>query len=374
MVVLFPFVGDSVGGSHISTLELYYALIDKKITALIVLHVHDCPLAKYLRNKNIPFYVLKPSALAGSSPKKIDIIVGIISNFFNFVKFIKKYKIDIVHGNDLRVNLSWSIPAKIYTKGFVWHQRTLLSDSKLWFLIRYMCNYFIAISNAVMQSAPININNNKKQIIYNPFNVDSTTNKKLERKCIFDRYSLPQDCFLIGCVGRIVDYKNIDYVINNICNIRKKSNKNVYLIIIGSGPDKYVEKLIEHAKNIGAYDYIKLTGFINNPYKIISSLNLLIAPSTKDAFGRSIVEAMLQKTLVLAANSGGHIDIIDDGYNGFLYDSNSKKDLVDKVLMIMNSVNIEKLSENSYGFAKLNFATNKHSASVLAVYDNLLSH
>ena len=231
MVVLFPFVGDSVGGSHISTLELYYALIDKKITALIVLHVHDGPLAKYLRNKNIPFYVLKPSALAGSSPKKIDIIVGIISNFFNFVKFIKKYKIDIVHGNDLRVNLSWSIPAKIYTKGFVWHQRTLLSDSKLWFLIRYMCNYFIAISNAVMQSAPININNNKKQIIYNPFNVDSTTNKKLERKCIFDRYSLPQDCFLIGCVGRIVDYKNIDYVINNICNIRKKSNKNVYLII-----------------------------------------------------------------------------------------------------------------------------------------------
>ena len=174
MKILFPFVGDSVGGSHISTLTLYSSLINDNIAAIIVLHEDNGPLSKYLRNKNIPFSILKSSKLAGESPNKLSIIIGIVTNFINFSKFIKIHGIDIVHGNDLRVNLSWSLPAKIFAKGFVWHQRTLLSTSKLWFLIRYLSDYFVAISDAVMQATPKNIKDYQKKIVYNPFNTHSS--------------------------------------------------------------------------------------------------------------------------------------------------------------------------------------------------------
>ena len=374
MKILFPFVGDSVGGSHISTLTLYSSLINDNIAAIIVLHEDNGPLSKYLRNKNIPFSILKSSKLAGESPNKLSIIIGIVTNFINFSKFIKIHGIDIVHGNDLRVNLSWSLPAKIFAKGFVWHQRTLLSASKLWFLIRYLSDYFVAISDAVMQTAPKNIKNYQKKIVYNPFNTHSPIDKKIDKKLVIEGYNLPQDCFLLGCVGRIVNYKNIDFVIKNIADIYHNINKNVYLIVVGSGTEEYVNELKKYTRDIGVDSRIIFTGFLYNPNKIITSLDLLIAPSLIDAFGRTIVEAMLQKTPVLAAKSGGHIGIISDGVNGIFYDPTIKGDFIDKTSTIMNNEDIGMLSNEAYQFAQNNFSSKQHLSSILSIYNHLLKN
>ena len=372
MKILFPFVGDSVGGSHISTLELYSSLIDENITTLIVLHEDNSPLSQYLRNKNIPFSILKSSKLAGETSGKLSIIIGIMTNFFHFSKFIKRHKIDIVHGNDLRINLSWSLPAKFVAKGFVWHQRTLLSNSKLWLLIRYLCDYFVAISDVVMQSAPRNIQDRQKKMIYNPFNINYSTNKELERKYTIEKYNIPSNCFLVGCVGRVVDYKNIDFIIKNISEIYCSINKNIYLIVAGAGPEEYVNELREYAYNVGVSDHVIFTGFINDPNRLISSLDLLVAPSHVDAFGRTIVEAMLQKTPVLAAKSGGHLNIISEGVNGTFYEPTIKDDFFKKISIIMDRTNISELSDNAYQFAQFNFSPKQHLNNILPIYHNLL--
>ena len=372
MKILFPFVGDSIGGSHISTLTLYSSLVDSNISALIVLHEDNGPLSQYLRNKNIPFSILKSSRLAGESHRKLSIIISILTNFFRFSRFIRMHKIDIVHGNDLRVNLSWSLPSRFASKGFIWHQRTLLSSSKFWLLIRYLCDYFVAISDVVMQSAPRNIQDSQKKIAYNPFNIDSSLDKELERKCTIEKYSLLKDCFLIGCVGRIVDYKNINFVIKSIFDIRHSLNKNVYLIVVGTGSEEYVNELKKYAKSLGVSSYIIFTGFLDNPNKIVTSLDLLVAPSLIDAFGRSIIEAMIQKTPVLAAKSGGHIDIISDGVNGMFYEPTIKDDFIKKISIIMNMTNISALSDNAYQFAQSNFSPKQHLNNILTIYQNIL--
>ena len=372
MKILFPFVGDSVGGSHISTLGLYSSLINEGISAIIVIHKDKGPLSEYLLNKNIPFHVLKTSRLSGEVPSKLSIVVGVMINYFRFAKFIRTHEIDIVHGNDLRINLSWSLPAKFVAKGFVWHQRTLLSNSKLWLLIRYLCDYFVAISDVVMQSAPRNIQDRQKKMIYNPFNINYSTNKELERKYTIEKYNIPSNCFLVGCVGRVVDYKNIDFIIKNISEIYCSINKNIYLIVAGAGPEEYVNELREYAYNVGVSDHVIFTGFINDPNRLISSLDLLVAPSHVDAFGRTIVEAMLQKTPVLAAKSGGHLNIISEGVNGTFYEPTIKDDFFKKISIIMDRTNISELSDNAYQFAQFNFSPKQHLNNILPIYHNLL--
>ena len=57
-------MGDSVGGSHISTLELYSSLINANVLAIIVLHMDGGPLSKYLHIRNIPFMKLADEAAA----------------------------------------------------------------------------------------------------------------------------------------------------------------------------------------------------------------------------------------------------------------------------------------------------------------------
>ena len=372
MKILFPFVGDSVGGSHISTLGLYSSLINEGISAIIVIHKDKGPLSEYLLNKNIPFHVLKTSRLSGEVPSKLSIVVGVMINYFRFAKFIRTHEIDIVHGNDLRINLSWSLPAKFVAKGFVWHQRTLLSNSKLWLLIRYLCDYFVAISDVVMQSAPRNIQDRQKKMIYNPFNINYSTNKELERKYTIEKYNIPSNCFLVGCVGRVVDYKNIDFIIKNISEIYCSINKNIYLIVAGAGSEEYVNELREYAYNVGVSDHVIFTGFINDPNRLISSLDLLVAPSHVDAFGRTIVEAMLQKTPVLAAKSGGHLNIISEGVNGTFYEPTIKDDFFKKISIIMDRTNISELSDNAYQFAQFNFSPKQHLNNILPIYHNLL--
>jgi glycosyltransferase involved in cell wall biosynthesis len=370
--ILFPFVGDSVGGSHISTLGLYSSLINEGISAIIVIHKDKGPLSEYLLNKNIPFHVLKTSRLSGEVPSKLSIVVGVMINYFRFAKFIRTHEIDIVHGNDLRINLSWSLPAKFVAKGFVWHQRTLLSNSKLWLLIRYLCDYFVAISDVVMQSAPRNIQDHQKKMIYNPFNINSSINKELERKYTIEKYNIPSNYFLVGCVGRVVDYKNIDFIIKNISEIYCSINKNIYLIVAGAGSEEYVNELREYACNVGVSDHIIFTGFINNPNRLISSLDLLVAPSRVDAFGRTIVEAMLQKTPVLAAKSGGHLNIISEGVNGMFYDPAIKGDFIKEFSTVIRNRNVSALSNKAYHFAQDNFSSTQHLNNMLLVYNHLL--
>jgi len=364
--ILFPFVGDSIGGSHISTLELYSSLVDANIDAIIVLHIGCGKLAKYLRARNIPFYVLNSYKLAGENPKIFYIFFGIFANFISFSVFIKKHKIDIVHGNDLRINLSWSLPSQIFSKGFVWHQRTLLSKSKLWILIRFLCSYFVAISDVVMQSSPKNISERKKKIVYNPFNVSAMADKASARSQIIKNYNI-NNSFFLGYVGRIVEYKNITLILKSFSLIQQK---DFYLLIVGSGSEFYINKLKLYADCLGIKNKVIFTGFVNNPVNIISSLDVLIASSDIDAFGRTIVEAMLQKTPVVAAKSGGHVEIIKDGVNGIFYNAGDEIDLCEKILFIRNNPNFkDNMVRDAYLFAKNKFSSEVHLLNIMNIYD-----
>ena len=51
------------------------------------------------------------------------------------------------------------VAARVAKAKFVWHQRTILSNSPLWKFIPFLCSHFIAISQSVLKSAPKNLSN-----------------------------------------------------------------------------------------------------------------------------------------------------------------------------------------------------------------------
>jgi len=374
MRVLFPFVGDSVGGSHRSAIELIHGLKHKGVEVSVILHQDGGPLSEVLLRENIRYLCVPVTALAGEAPNVLRIMLDILRNFYLFSRFIVTNEIDVVHGNDLRVNLSWALPAKIYAKGFIWHQRTVLSSSKLWLLINYLCSYFVAISDVVMQGVPKNIPDNKKRVVYNPFDINTFISRASARNYTVQEYKIPENSFLLGAVGRIVEYKNIGFVIKNFYKIYNNINKNSYLIIVGTGDIEYLNELKASVYELGLNERVLFTGFVNNPDKIVASLDLLVASSCVDAFGRTVVEAMLQKTPVLAAKSGGHIDIVEEGVNGWFYDPAVKDDFIGKVSAIMNSQNINTVTDSAYEYAKVNFSSQQHLNNMHDIYMSLLSN
>ncbi len=145
------------------------------------------------------------------------------------------------------------------------------------------------------------------------------------------------------------------------------------MIVVGTGSKEYVSELKRYSCSIGINKHVIFTGFLKSTDKIIASLDVLVASSLVDAFGRSIVEAMLQRTPVIASKCGGHVDIVNDKVNGVFYEPAIKGDFFDKISMMMKGVDVDvdALSDNAYQFSKTKFSSQEHLVSVLFIYRNL---
>ena len=367
--ILFPFVGDSVGGSHHSVVELHRELKKNKISSIIVVHQMG-PLSLFLDDINIAYEYLPIQRFAGEKPDIFSILYGSIINFKKIHKFMYKNKISIVHGNDLRINLTWSFPVKLSNVSYIWHQRSLMSASFFWRSVYFLADYFVSISNYVHQTLPDNIPDNRKKTILNPFN-KLTYNKIDSRNAICCLYNVPRGVFLIGYVGRLVEWKNVDFLIE--CFSRYTvTGKSIHLLIVGTGKKEYVSKLKSMSKKYK--NHITFSGFSNSPNSIISGLDLLIAPSDTEPFGRTLVEAMMQKTPVMAAKFGGHMEIVKHKDTGWLYEHANTKDFIDQLNGIVNKYKtIDGVVHRAYVQANLKYASNKHAKNMIDIYNQFTS-
>jgi len=370
--ILFPFVGDSVGGSHNSILELYYCLKKTSVVPIIVIH-NKGPLADYLDELKIPYEFLIVNKLAGESPNILKVIFGIFSNFFIIKKFLKVHNFDIVHGNDLRINLSWSLPTRILKLHYIWHQRTTMSNSLLWMLSSFLSNHIVAISSHVYQSLPSNIPLTKKSLVLNPFNVEKIYDKKDSRKWVNALYKIPEDTILFGYVGRLITWKNVDVLIRYFNHFIKNKNKSIHLLIVGTGSKEYVDKLKNIALKLGIDNKVIFVGFSSESLRIIASLDLLISSSNNEPFGRTIVEAMIQNTSVLAAYGAGHNETINPGITGYLYKHESLEDFSKQCdSNLNNKVEKEKIIKNANESVFLKYSSFQHAEAILKIYKSVI--
>jgi len=366
--VLFPFVGDSVGGSHNSIIELYQSLKKTSICPIIVVH-NKGVLTDYLENLEIPYILFSANKLAGESANILKIIYGIMLNFSNFQRFLKKNKIDIVHGNDLRINLTWSLPARLSKAKYIWHQRTTMSSSFLWKFSFLQFDHIVAISEHVYKSLPNNIPSFKKSFVLNPFDVEKIYVKSTSRKWVEDKYGIPKDIILFGYIGRLISWKNVDQLIQYFSKFIKNRKDLIYLLIIGTGSDEYMEKLKKISIECGVENQVIFGGFTTEPSKVIASFDLLISSSNNEPFGRTIVEAMVQKTSVLGAYGGGHNETIIPGKTGYLYNHESLKDFCKKCDMnIQNKEDREKMIKNAHQLVCNKYSSKNHLEAMLNIY------
>jgi len=165
-----------------------------------------------------------------------------------------------------------------------------------------------------------------------------------------EKFSLSKkrgDYFLV--VSRLSAYKRIDLVIEAFNRLGWP------LLIAGEGREK--RKLQKIAR-----PNIRFLGFVRekNLPKLYSASRALIFPG-EDDFGITIVEAMASGKPVLAYNSGGALEIIEEGKTGEFFDAPEVEILVDGLRrLVENEVKYdpEYIRSHSLKFSKENFRNN----------------
>lgn len=95
----------------------------------------------------------------------------------------------------------------------------------------------------------------------------------------------------------------------------------------------YAQQIKDFIEQHGLQEQVRLLGYINNPFHLLRSADLYLMCSRMEAFGRVSVEALKLGVPVIASNTGGSPEIIDDGENGYLYEAGNAEDLAAKITL-----------------------------------------
>lgn len=161
---------------------------------------------------------------------------------------------------------------------------------------------------------------------------------------------------IIGYVGELRELKGVMNLVKAMPKIIEKE-KDVQLLIIGTGElDKEIHKFIKDKR---LTDNIKMVGWVDNsklPY-YLNDLKLLILPSYSEGLPGVIVESMACGTPVLSTNVGAIPDIIDN-HTGFILNDNNYGCISKSVINILESDELNKISENAQKVVNKNFNYN----------------
>lgn len=157
-----------------------------------------------------------------------------------------------------------------------------------------------------------------------------------------------KNTFSIGYAGRLVKNKGIFELVKAI-KILLDDNINVVLFIAGDKNTPLYDEIKEYIIANNLQDRVWFQGLLDEMKSFYKNLDLFVLPSqVKEAFGLSICEAMYCKVPVLTTKSGAQVEIIKNGYNGFIIEDNSSENIAEAIKNIMKKASLNEIINNGY--------------------------
>jgi glycosyltransferase involved in cell wall biosynthesis len=184
-------------------------------------------------------------------------------------------------------------------------------------LLRFSRKYLdcsIAVSNNVKKQLIMKGKIDSKIIkILNNFIVYAD-NEKNQRLIFRKKHNIEDKTFVVGYAARLVPGKGWSDLIKILDSIK---NKNILVLLAGTGPDKKkLEKIIEMKSD--SLVNIKYIGYISNMREFYAGVDCFVIPSRAEAFGLTALEAQAAGVPVVASDIPGLNEVINWG-NALLF-------------------------------------------------------
>lgn len=147
---------------------------------------------------------------------------------------------------------------------------------------------------------------------------------------------------VIGYVGRLTTYKQPDLFLRTVPEILKRVPEAGF-VVVGSAVGKeraYEAELKKMATDLGIGPRVAFLGHRKDALEILSELDVLCVPSTREPFPRVVLEAQAVGCLVVASNRGGCPEMIRHGHTGLLFDvaaPDASRRLAEAVVSVLES-------------------------------------
>lgn len=138
-----------------------------------------------------------------------------------------------------------------------------------------------------------------------------------------------QDSFVVGIVGRIEEPKGQHIVLEAVKKLVAGGIDAKALIVGHAMDEEYLQKLQNDYADVAVF-----TGFTREAQTMMQLCDVMVLATDNETFGLVLIEAMMCGVCIVASDSGGPLEIIDDGESGLLFKTFSSSDLVEKLLLL----------------------------------------
>ena len=160
------------------------------------------------------------------------------------------------------------------------------------------------------------------------------------------RFNIKEDDFVIAMIAEVNKNKNHAQMINAVDELVKE-HKNVKVLCAGDGP--LLESVKKDIEDRGLSNVINMLGFRTDINEIISCCDVGVLMSYREGLPRNIMELMAFGKPVIGTNIRGIRDLIEEGINGYLVDTDDyMKTYYGINTLINDSELLENMSNNAY--------------------------
>lgn len=145
------------------------------------------------------------------------------------------------------------------------------------------------------------------------------------------------ESFVVGIVGRIEEPKGQHIVVEAVRKLVVGGIDAKALIVGHAMDDGYLQKLQNDYADIAIF-----TGFTREAQTMMQLCDVMVLATDNETFGLVLIEAMMCGVCVVASDSGGPLEIIDDGDTGLLFQTFDSNDLAERLLLLCQDQELRK--------------------------------
>lgn len=320
--------GQLRGGGQISLLNLLRGL-DKKRFSPVLLCPERGDLGEAASALGIPVEVIKiPSFKSLNLPRIIQV-------WHKLCRLVRKYEIQIIHTEGLRETFYAALLCFFYPIRLVWHVRVAWRSWLRDRILFYLSDQIICVAQATAERFKGCLGSKKKiEIIYNGVDLEEF-NPQRRYLGIKKRYDIPEDCRVVGTIGRLDPDKRAEDLIRSIPSVQETFPKTRF-VIVGDDNRGYYQKLKQLAEDLKIVSQVVFTGALKDVQGLLSVFDLFVLPTiNKEGISRAILEAMALAKPVIATKVGGNPETVEDKITGILIPAKKPELLAQTIISLL---------------------------------------
>jgi glycosyltransferase involved in cell wall biosynthesis len=250
------------------------------------------------------------------------------------VQLFKTYRFDVVHTHTPKAGLLGPLAARlagvshvVHTiHGLLFHKDMPLLRQKLfWIPEKWTATLTTHLLSQSREDIDVAISTrlcspDKIEYLGNGIDVDKFDPAKVDGVSVRKEFDIPEDAFVVGCVGRLVLEKGFRELFLAAEELSRQHDcRKIHFVIVGpeepDQKDAIDRSLIDSLQERG---FIRFLGWRNDTRDLYAIMDIFVLPSYREGIPRACMEAAAMEKPIIATDIRGNREVILNNVSGLL--------------------------------------------------------